>query len=151
MHLREELSLLFDYERWATMRWIEPARQMSCESVLVHIIHAQSIWLSRIEGRPHWTPTVDNLASDLDRSVLGWQRLLLGADLSKVVPYVNLEGKSFDNTVLEITRQVLNHGTYHRGHLRGIASEQKFAGFPETDYILFCREKLRVGIPTKTG
>ena len=140
MHLREELSHQFDYERWANMRWLKPAAELGCSPIMIHILQAQIIWLSRIEGRPAWTPTVENFVADLDRSVRSWQRLMLSADLNQVVHYTTSRGDEFDNTVGEIARHVLNHGTYHRGELRGRAGAAGLESFEDTDYILFCRE-----------
>ncbi len=43
------------------------------------------------------------------------------------------------NFVSEITEHVINHGTYHRGHLRGLA-EAEGISFPDTDLIVYLRE-----------
>jgi uncharacterized damage-inducible protein DinB len=65
--------------------------------------------------------------------------MLLGADLQRVVSYISLQGVAYNNSVSEIVRQVINHGTYHRGQLRGIAGERGIE-FPETDFIAYLRE-----------
>ena len=141
MTVREELSTMFDYDRWANQRWLEPAKALGQEEILLHVLQAQIIWLCRIEGTPTWDATLQDYTLHLDRSVGRWKRFLLGADLGQVISYVNSQGERYDNAVSEIVRHVINHGTYHRGHLRGIASERGIE-FPETDYILFLRNPL---------
>ena len=139
MSQREELSSMFEYDRWANLRWIDTARSLGHEAVLLHIVEAQVVWLSRIENIPGWNASLDRLPLDIECSVRAWQRMLMGADLGRVVSY-STSGAHYDNLVSEIARHVINHGSYHRGQLRGIASERGVE-FPESDYILFCRER----------
>lgn len=138
MSAREELSSLFDYDRWANLQWVAPANAMAQQSILLHIVEAQVIWLTRIEGTPPWQPTLDEFAIHLDRSIGRWKRFLLGADLGALISYTTSRGDHYDSQVSEIVRHVINHGTYHRGQLRGIAGERGVE-FPETDYIHFMR------------
>jgi uncharacterized damage-inducible protein DinB len=87
-----------------------------------------------------WHPTLETLEADLRRSVQDWKEFIKVEDLDRVVDYKTLRGDPFSNTVTEIARHVINHGTYHRGELRGRAGERGLDGFEETDYILFCRD-----------
>lgn len=129
---------MFDYDRWANLRLVETAAALDRQDILVHILQAQIIWLCRIEGTPEWEASFDDYSLHLDRSIGRWKRLLLGAELGRVISYRNSRGEQYDNSITEIVRHVINHGTYHRGHLRGIAGE-KGIDFPDTDYILFLR------------
>ena len=138
MSAREELSSLFDYDRWANLQWVAPANAMAQQSILLHIVEAQVIWLTRIEGTQPWQPTLDEFALHLDRSIGRWKRFLLGADLGAVISYTTSAGDRYDSQVSEIVRHTINHGTYHRGQLRGIAGERG-VDFPETDYNHFMR------------
>lgn len=52
-----------------------------------------------------------------------------------------LEKKHSEHMLSEVAHHVFNHGTYHRGHLRGLADAAGFEDFPETDLIRFYREK----------
>lgn len=143
MGQREELSTLFDYDRWANLHWAEPARGLGKESVLVHVLEAQVNWLCRIEGTPPWQPSFTEFPMHLERSIRNWKRFMFGADLGKVISYTTSTGRQYENLVSEIVRHVINHGTYHRGQLRGIA-EERGIDFPETDYIAFIRERMVV-------
>ena len=140
--LREDLSSLFDYDLWANTKWREAATEMGQRDVLRHIVQAQGIWLSRVQGTPVWQVSEDDLTLQMERVNRSWKRVLLGADLHQSIPYETSRGEKFDNTIIEIVRHVINHGTYHRGQLRGIAGERGI-DFPETDYIAFVREGSR--------
>ena len=140
MRQREDLSEMFDYDRWANSRWLDPAKALGAEDVLLHIVQAQVIWLCRIEGTQIWKVTLPELPLHMERIGRGWRRFLLGADFGQVVQYQNFQGEHCENTISEIVRHVINHGTYHRGHLRGMAEERGLE-FPETDFIAYVREQ----------
>ena len=143
MGQREDLSSMFDYDQWANLRWWPVAKEMGQEEILLHNLIAQIIWLSRIEGTPIWEPSVDQYPLQVERATRSWKRMLLGADLQRTVSYKTTLGTPYDNTVGEIVRHVINHGTYHRGQLRGIAGERGIE-FPETDYVFYLRENAGV-------
>jgi uncharacterized damage-inducible protein DinB len=140
MGQREELSSMFDFDCWANQKWMQPARSLAQEHVLLHVVEAQIIWLARIQGTPTWQPSLEEFGLHLDKSTRNWKRFLMGADLGQLVTYANSRGEQYTNSVTEIVRHVINHGSYHRGQLRGIAGERGIE-FPETDYIAFAREK----------
>src|SRR2546421_12878226 len=139
MNLREDFSNMFEYDRWANTQWIQVTKDMGEESILMHNIEGQIVWLCRIEGTKFWKPTIEEFALHQERSTRNWKRFLMGADLQMLISYETSQGDHYDNTVAEIVRHVINHGTYHRGQLRGIAGERGIA-FPETDYIAFMRK-----------
>ena len=130
---------MFDYDQWANLKWMGVAHQIGQEATLLHIVQAQIIWLTRIEGTMRWEPTLEDFPLHLERSVRSWKRFLFAADMQKIISYTTFQGVACDNTVGEIARHVINHGTYHRGQLRGIAGERGIE-FPETDYIAYLRE-----------
>src|SRR5438128_6549601 len=121
MSIREELSSMFDYDRWANLEWLEPAKAMEKEEVLLHMVQGQIIWLTKIEGTPPWQPSWDEYVTHMERSIGRWKRFMLGADLGAVISYRTSAGDNYESQVSEIVRHVINHGTYHRGQLRGIA------------------------------
>lgn len=69
-----------------------------------------------------------------------WRLFLDDADLDQEVAYVNMAGQHYVNTVEQIALHVINHGTYHRGHLRGLAESEGLDDFNDTDLILYFRE-----------
>ena len=70
-----------------------------------------------------------------------WKMVVTDTPLDLWIDYRNMAGFEFKNTVAQIATHVVNHGTYHRGQLRGLAQAEGLEAFPETDLIGFYREK----------
>jgi len=142
-----DLSLLFDYDLWATRRWLSTLPNLKnlgrAHEILEHMLMAQRAWLNRmgVEVPPQ--------EGDVELGVLFttlnglWKYVAEDGELEGVVEYQNSEGTRFRNTVREIAMHVVNHGTYHRGQLRGLAESEGFEGFPDTDLIFFLREPVQ--------
>jgi uncharacterized damage-inducible protein DinB len=111
-----------------------------------HIIGAEYLWLSRLEGKPAelavWPDlSVDDCGGRL-QELSGRLLKTLGARrqrLSETVAYTNSKGESWTNTVEDILTHVTIHSAYHRGQ---IASELRAAGQEPayTDYIHAVRQ-----------
>jgi uncharacterized damage-inducible protein DinB len=129
---------MFDYDLWANERWMEAAKALGQMSVLEHVAAAQARWLIRCTGAEIAEP--DDLRAGLQALNAGWHVFIEHARLTNLVMYTTSTGESFENPIHDIARQVINHGTYHRGDLRGRAVAAGYTDFPETDYILFVRE-----------
>lgn len=138
---RDGLLELLDYDLWANLRWFEAAETAGLGLLLRHILWAQDQWLARCEGRTE--RVVEDIHPTTDRfrqTSSEWKSLIEARELDTVIEYRNATGTAHQNTIREILRQVLNHGTYHRGEMRG-QCELTGKPFPETDYILYLRER----------
>lgn len=140
------------YNNWANAMLLEALKanaELVAESSVAlfsHIVNAQTIWLSRING--HIPATAVWQVNDLETCSMllaGSATELLAIDLSdtggkSLVKYKNTSGDYFENTVADIILHVCNHGTYHRAQ---IAKEMKLQGLKpvNTDYIQFVRLK----------
>jgi uncharacterized damage-inducible protein DinB len=138
MEVREELLRMFDYDLWANVRWFPLCSEPPYRDVMEHIIRSQVIWLDRCGGQKTFA-ALDPY--DLVESIhLAWQAHLDEADLSEIISSQTSFGVKFQNSRLDIARQVINHGTYHRGQLRAMVEAAGITGFPETDYLWFLNE-----------
>lgn len=142
MDLQTHLKQGFEYDLWANLQWIEVLPRFTssgrAHAVLDHILGAQRIWLERVGGV---VPSPDLERGDRARSSAAeWTRIVSLPDPGRVIAYHNLSGVPFSNTFEHIALHVINHGTYHRGHLRGLADAEGLTDFPETDLIRFYRE-----------
>jgi hypothetical protein len=131
MDLRQALIEGFEHDLWANQHWLEFARKNPNEAfdrVIHHILWAEEIWLERCTG-------LSAPPNDFNRRLLSinerWKSFLAGENLERVVSYANNSGQGFRRSVHQISRHVIDHGTYHRGHLRMIA-EQEGLDWPET-------------------
>lgn len=140
-----DLSLLFDYDRWATQRWLAvlPGLQNlgRAHEILEHMVWAQQVWLGRVGNPIEHGQTNVPLSSVFEGLNREWKRVVEERDLDEVIEYQTTSGSEHRNTLGEIAYHVVNHGTYHRGQLRGLAESEAFPGFPETDLIFFLREQ----------
>ncbi|MDI9641340.1 DinB family protein [Kamptonema cortianum] len=141
-------ALDFDYDLWANQQWLDVVPKMAHAArgmeLLGHIAQAQWIWLNRCkESLGDATPSPANpieINDDVFESLTdAWKHLLSQHEGSRLIEYQNLSGKSFQNSLDEIAAHVLNHGTYHRGQLRGLAEAENFEDFRDTDFIAYAR------------
>ncbi|MFN8219947.1 MAG: DinB family protein [Fimbriimonadales bacterium] len=136
----------FDYDLWANRQWLGALagfRDLErVHRVMEHMLEAQRIWLERcgvLAPAPDDNVSMSDLFLIYSRT---WISLVEGMDLNEPITYQNLRGEEFTQPLGDIVLHVLNHGTYHRGHLRGLAESEGNASFPETDMILFLRERI---------
>jgi uncharacterized damage-inducible protein DinB len=132
---------LYRYSAWATARIFQAATRLSpgelaapsgasfssVRETLVHIMAAQSIWLSRWKGvsptalldarefpdlasiRARW----DQIEADTQRFVAS----LTDSDLARVVEYRNTRGERWAYPLWQQVVHQVNHATYHRGEV----------------------------------
>jgi uncharacterized damage-inducible protein DinB len=127
----------FDYDLWANRRWLEwidalpdPAH---ARTIMEHIGRAQHIWLSRF-GRAEGDFLAENLSGTLARQCEIWKATVAELPLNDIYHWKRLDGLDKQGTLEDVARHVINHGTYHRGHLRGLADAAGFEGFEDTDF-----------------
>lgn len=143
--MRQQLQEAFDYDLWANAKWLECLPHLGnhrarAEEILSHILKAQHIWLTRSLSNEEVADLPDDLVTGFNQLNAAWKEFIGISDPTAFVSYTNFSGESFFRMVEEIARHVINHGTYHRGHLRGLAEASGFEGFPETDFIRFLNE-----------
>ena len=111
-----------------------------------HMLAAEHVWLSRLEGRAPtravWPalsiPECESLSAENAAGYATYIDKLPETDLATVIRYRNSQGEEFANTVLDILTHVVIHGAYHRGQIAkaiGRAGGQSAS----TDYIIFAR------------
>lgn len=142
--MKELLIEGFRYDAWANRAWLpvllsfrDPER---AEAIFRHILLAQRIWLVRTLSEEEAPPMPESLGDAIEALHRAWLHLLDTCDPGAFVSYTTMAGEPYFNTVEQIARHVVNHGTYHRGELRGLAKAEGFDGFPETDLIRYLRE-----------
>ncbi len=134
----------FEYDLWANLHWIEALPNLpfseKATQILNHIAMAQRIWVERSYG----SGEVPAFGSDLRENFRivhdAWKDLIQICDPNAYVAYER-EGVIHHQMIVDIARHVINHGTYHRGHLRGLCDAAGITDFPETDYIRYVREQ----------
>ena len=116
----------------------------SCISLFNHIVNAQSIWISRINGLEPavgvWQENELKICKILLEESVSALSLIEFPDSteSMIIKYTNTIGDYYETSVFDILLHVFNHGTYHRAQ---IAREMRLHNLTpvNTDYIQFVR------------
>lgn len=127
---------IIDYHRWALEQWrpVVPRFQDAerAEKVYNHILRCFAAWLPLLLEGHDRSMTPHSLDADLD-VVFGHLHRASQTDLGRQVPFWK-EGEIKAEAVLH---HMLNHQTYHLGHLRGLAETEGLTDFPDTDRVYF--------------
>ena len=143
MEMREILHQSFQYDLWANEQWLSVLEKLEpadvAKDIFGHILFAQHLWLQRcisVEEVAEIPSDLNQATTELNRA---WQDLIRISDPYAYVSFNTMDGNASFRMLEEIARHVANHGTYHRGELRGLARAQGFADFPETDFMRYLR------------
>jgi uncharacterized damage-inducible protein DinB len=158
----DEIRDLVAYTEWATARLTDAMRKVpdaarhrrddsafgSLHGTFAHLIAAEWVWVERWNGRSPTTPpewvgvsSFDELTTRLDtvqRDRAAVIARLDDAALTAPIAYRTFAGVESANTIGELIRHVVNHGTYHRGQI-SMRLRQLGEQPPSTDYILWLR------------
>jgi uncharacterized damage-inducible protein DinB len=161
-----DLERLFAYNRWANVRMLGAADELSAEELsraikssfpsvlatLVHMLGSEWVWLERWRGAsPESFPDAADLgtvAAVRERWDALWadQRAFLGQagddGWSRTVRYRLFSGKEDQQPLGDLARHMVNHATYHRGQVV-MMLRQLDKTPPSTDYVRFLREEVR--------
>lgn len=153
------------YNHWANSQIVEwlkkyPAEMLerevassfpSLKQTLLHIWSAEDVWLGRLQGiEPPWYLPTD-FDGGIDELFIGHISrsaefmAFLGAQddayFSQKTAYVHRTGKAYNQLNSEIILHCLQHSTYHRGQIVTMARGLGITEVPQTDYILYARNK----------
>ena len=161
---KDDIQLLYEYDRWANGRVLRAVATLSAEQftrdlggsfrsvrdTLAHLYGAEWVWNERIEGRsPSSLPTgttFPDLASvrakleEMDRHYIDYVSKLTPRDLQRVMTYKSFAGDEFSNPLWQSLHQLTNHATYHRGQTVTLLRQLGVKPVA-TDLIAFYREQ----------
>jgi len=135
----------FHFDKWANNRWLQYLDEKGLgapdREIFRHMLSAQDLWHERCLGvevtkMPHVEvdePTIQQLNAR-------WLKLLMAHEDDPVFHFKRLDGEQQHQRLSRIARHVLDHGTYHRGELRGLCRARGHEDFPETGLYLFHTE-----------
>ncbi len=130
----------FDYDLWANTKWLECLLGKGLPEpdtgIFRHILSASEIWLQRVNGAsPAAMPEVEPVESELQRLHDEWIDVLSKATDDRPITYRRTTGEELTVNLYATAHHAANHGTYHRGELRGLCLARGDDDFPETDLI----------------
>ena len=121
---------------------------------LNHVHAMDQVWRCHLEGRPHGLTTrnppecpafdeLDFLQREMDAWYVGYADALAPHALDEVVEFTFIGGGTGSMTRGEILLHVVNHATYHRGHIAGMMYALGTPP-PTTDLPVFVRGRAAV-------
>ncbi len=159
------LTTLAAYKTWADHLFFEAVanlpdielrrnRPMLYDSIfnlLSHTYHMDVVWASHIQGQHHHFQTrnpdnsfsFDELRSKqaaLNKWLLAYADNLALEDYSEAVNFTFIGGGNGTMTRSEIIQHIVNHGSYHRGHIEGVFY-QLHVEPPTTDLPVFLKQR----------
>jgi uncharacterized damage-inducible protein DinB len=137
--MHTEIETLLHYSFWANDQVLDGVARLSREQlqaplrpgwlspleVLVHILAAERIWLSRLQGQsPNRLLTTDDIRN-LEDLRAAWVPLraelmdYVGSieDSNQVIVYRTTKGVEFQSTLWQLLLHMINHGTEHRAQI----------------------------------
>ncbi len=154
---------LFEYNQWAKTRLMTSLQAMKHEDIgkdlhsshggilgtLLHMVNAESIWISRLRGEELRTINSEVVKSlgdlkaewdELDKKLSMLISDYSDRDLLSEFEYRDLKGNKYHQPRIWAFSQLFNHFTYHRGQI--VAMQRQLEYKPvNTDLIGFYREK----------
>lgn len=157
------LQRLYDYNYWANHRILKTAEALTDEqrdrvqghswgsvhAVLLHVMNAEWIWLSRWKGEsPSEFPTAQDYPTvpalkkrwaDLEAEMRAFVAEQTDQSLQREVVYTNMAGKTYRLILWQMMVHVPNHGTHHRGELAAMFAALQVS-HPEDDWLHYFLE-----------
>lgn len=160
---KQDIQLLYNYNRWANARILNAAANVTQEqflapasyphgelrSTLTHTLFAEWIWRLRWQGesptfhmKPEDFPTFDSLRArwlEEEKFLMAFVDDLTDEKLNNTFNYKTTKGEPFERILWQAMAHVVNHGTQHRSEAAAILTELgRSPG--DIDLIVFLRE-----------
>ncbi|MEL6825510.1 MAG: DinB family protein [Pseudomonadota bacterium] len=159
--MRAHFWNLLAYKRWANFRVFDALKAVpdstlskpqkikfgSIIATAQHVLNMDVVWRARLSGEDHAirsrTPNsvlpIERLSIEQERLDVWFLNSLVDVNLDQIVRFTFLDGQRGEMSASDILIHVVNHGTYHRGHIADMLYDDDVVP-PITDYPVFVRE-----------
>jgi len=160
---KQDIQLLYRYNRWANERILNAAANVSGEqflapasyphgglrSTLTHTLFAEWIWRRRWQGesptqriKAEDFPTFDSLRArwlEEEKALNAFVDSLTDEKLNAPFQFKNTRGEDMENILWHAMAHLVNHGTQHRSEAAAMLTEVDHSP-GDIDFIAFLRE-----------
>ena len=138
----EILKESFAFDLWANQRWwsyLDEKSELRVEhDIFQHIFSGQEVWLQRVFGTPPTSmPKFEVTIQKIVEINKAWTDVLVSRSDNPIIHYHRFDGVAGHLHLDQIARHIIDHGTYHRGELRGLCRTRGAEDFPETGLGLY--------------
>lgn len=142
MELREFFLKRVDYEAWANQQWLDYFESSLNKPGGAQFAAAGERWMKHICGSYRgWmnglldekTRSGEEVSKDLETQYKRIREFIAVCDLDEVREVTFASWRTYRWSLSEVIHHFVNHGTYHRGHLRALAEEAGLKDWPDTD------------------
>ncbi len=152
------------YNAWANRRLFDACGQLteaerqaqrpsffgSIHATLDHLLLADLVWLSRLDGQDRGIRSLDQrlhadwsglcaARAEFDKAFAAFVDGLAEPDLERLVRYVPFTNpQPVETPLVQVLTHMVNHGTHHRGQVHGLLSATSVPP-PPLDLIYFLR------------
>jgi uncharacterized damage-inducible protein DinB len=142
MDLKDFLIKRVEYEAWANQQWLtyfesapnKPGGAQFAakgEQWMKHICGSYRGWMNGLLNEKFRSG--DDVASDLELQYQRIRDFIAVSDLDEVREVTFAGYRTYRWALVDVIHHFVNHGTYHRGHLRALAEEAGLKDWPDTD------------------
>lgn len=124
----------------------------SLQKTILHMWNAESIWWQRMKLQERIIEPIENFNGNMQDAITGlteqnrqWKEWIANASdhhVNHVFQYQNKKGEQFKQPRYQMLVHLFNHGTYHRGQLVTMLRQLGIDKIPQTDFIVWSREKM---------
>lgn len=150
---KRNLRRMFQHMDWSNHQILEVLDREQPDDdraikLFAHILSAEAIWISRIEGKKMqaviWPDDMQiealrNLAAENRDRFSSYLDAVTSEQLRQPVAYVTSLGAEYTTEPADILMHVALHGSYHRGQIASILRMEQISP-PATDYIQYVRQ-----------
>lgn len=122
----------------------------SIHGTLNHILVGDTLWLSRLQGRPRTDLSLDSILcedvttyqqarQDKDKEIIHFLKAIDNADLQEDLHYHATNGTAYCVNKTLVLAHIFNHQTHHRGQVHDCLTQQGHQA-PALDLIYFALE-----------
>lgn len=166
--MKQHFTLMAAYNRWANARLYTMAAAQPDEllrkpvgvyfksllGTLNHLLVADLIWMSRLEGTGHQPTELDAILHDdlaalrraresEDDRMARFVERCAEADFEKTVEFRTMKGIPMQQPLWEILAHVFNHQTHHRGQAHAALTVLGVSEPESLDLLVMLRERKR--------
>lgn len=165
MTVKEHLLKYLDYNVWANKRICESARGLtddkwnievissfsSVRKTLLHMLDAQIVWLTRLNGKSitawpskNFNGFNDEIISQLTEQSAQYYAYFKDKDDAYFVSectYNDFKGNPHTTMISDIVQHIMNHSTFHRGQIVTMLRQLGLEKISQTDYITYVRKQ----------